>query len=193
MKVAVVKLKNVDGSPLSFSKHHTTPKLERELADAYELRTWRERMHYDKKTLEIFIPPTMFSQSIKSAAKYLNIQIPGKGKATFTKHFESGVMCTGEVKLGIKRDEVEYEDHYVPADGTPGGSKRVTKRFPFIPEWEGVVYYYILDDIITKDVFIKVLQTSGSLIGIGRFRPRQRGWYGRFKIEEIDFRENVTI
>ena len=43
------------------------------------------------------------------------------------------------------------------------------KSFPLIHKWEGKVKYFILDDIITEDVFKKVLEASGNLIGeIGR-------------------------
>jgi len=187
MKKAICYFKST--SPYSQSKHHLEPKLDKELSEDYEERTWRERMHVDKNG-DIFIPATQFMNSIKVAAKYLNIQIPGKGKTTYTKHFESGIMVIDNLDLGLKKDEIQKETVYVPSDGIPGGSKRVTKHFCFIPEWEGKVTYYILDNIITQDIFERVLRECGNLIGIGRFRPRNRGYYGRFEVKKIEWIED---
>jgi len=187
MKIAICKLKST--APYSQSRHHSEPEKDKELKNDYEERTWRERMHYDPNTLEVFIPPMQFANSLKVAAKYLNIQIPGKGKSTFTKNFESGVMVVDPLSLNVKRDDVIKESFYVPSDGTPGGARRVIKNFGMIPQWEGEVKYYILDDIITENVFKRVLETSGNLIGIGRFRPRNRGYYGRFEVINIKWSE----
>ena len=188
MKTAIVRLKSV--SPYSQSKHHETPILEKEGKDMYEKRTWRERLHYDSVTGEVFIPPMQFALSLKEAAKYLSLQIPGKGKSTYTKNFESGIMVIDPLPIGIKKDDVEMEALHVPSDGRRGGTTRVTKYFGLIPKWEGTVKYYILDDIITKDVFTKVLSEAGQLIGIGRFRPRNCGYYGRYEVLDIKWNEN---
>lgn len=186
MKKAICYL--VSDSPYSQSKHHSTPELDKEHKSDYEDRTWRERMHYDSNGV-VFIPATQFMNSIKAAAKYLNIQIVGKGKSTYTKHFDSGVMVVDNLSMGINKNDVERESVFVPSDGRVGGTTRVVKHFALIPKWEGSVTYYILDNIIIEDVFDKVLRECGSLIGIGRFRPRNRGWYGRFNVKKIEWFE----
>lgn len=89
------------------------------------------------------------------------------------------------VVLPVKKENVEPDWEFVPADGRPGGSRRVEKCFPLIMSWKGKVTYYIMDDIITEDIFEQVLNASGNLIGIGRFRPSKRGYYGRFKVNQI--------
>ena len=55
---------------------------------------------------------------------------------------------------------------------------------------EGVVTFIILDDIITEDVFTQVLRSAGMLVGIGRFRPENRGFYGRFAVERVEWIED---
>jgi hypothetical protein len=187
MKIAICKLKST--SPYSQGRYHETPELPKELKKDYEVRTWREKLHYLPETGRVFIPPMSFAVSLKEAAKYLNIQIPGKGKSTYTKNFDSGVMVTEPLVLTIKKDEVECENVFVPADGRRGGTSRVMKSFPLIRSWEGTVTYFILDDIITEDVFRRVLEASGNLIGVGRFRPRNCGYYGRFEILDIKWNE----
>jgi hypothetical protein len=116
------------------------------------------------------------------------MQIPGKGKATYTKHFVAGVLVMDPIDLGTKAESVQGEWLHVPADGKRGGSKRVQRCFPLIPSWKGDAIFYIFDDTITEKVFEYHLQQAGKFIGVGRFRPRNNGFYGRFKIaSEIVF------
>ena len=192
MKLATAHLKNVDNSPYSQNKMIQTPKESREIPEDYEKRTWRDRMHVNPNG-QLFIPAMQFANSLKEAAKYLSIQIPGRGKSTYTKHFEAGVMVADNLVLPVKAADVEGEWISVPSDGVRGSGKRVAKCFPRIDEWEGSVPYWILDDIITEDVVMQVLKVSGSLIGIGRFRPRNLGFYGRFVVKELSWQDNIQL
>jgi hypothetical protein len=160
------------------------PKLNKERPDDYDKRVWRHKM-WATEDEHVYIPGIQFCNSLKEAAKYANEQIKGKGKATYTKHFEAGVMVLGRVVLPDKIDDVRAERLYVPSDGKRGSGSRVWKLFPLIPKWVGTVTYNILDDEITEDIFSRVLTISGTLIGIGRFRPRNWGYYGTFKANEI--------
>lgn len=122
---------------------------------------------------------------------FLSMQIPGKGKSTFTKHFESGVMVNDVSLIGIHKDDVIGDWVFVPVDGVRGGGKRVYKCYPLIPPgWQTDVNFMILDDTITESVFRQHLIQAGSIIGIGRFRPRNNGYYGRFKVLDIDWKEH---
>ena len=87
--------------------------------------------------------------------------------------------------LPIKKEEVKGEWLFVPSDGVRGSGKRVDKCFPVIHEWGGEVTFYVLDETVTEEVFRNVLEQAGAFIGIGRFRPRNNGFYGRFKVEAI--------
>jgi len=158
-----------------------------ESKDAYERRTWRNRLHVDSDGL-VFVPPMSLKNAMSEAAKYLSVQIPGKGKTTYTKHFEAGVLVTEPMRFtpAIKAADVAGEWLFVPADGKRGGSRRVERCFPVIPAgWTGTVLFHVLDDVITEPVFEQHLREAGNFIGIGRFRPRNNGFYGRFKVEDI--------
>lgn len=137
----------------------------------------------------MFIPPMQFKNALSEVAKYLGIQIKGRGKSNYTKHFEAGVLVTDPMVLPFKEKDVRGEWIHVPSDGRRGGTTRVYKCFPVIPEWEGQVSYHILDDTITKDVFEHHLRESGRFIGIGRFRPRNNGFYGRFEVKKVVWQE----
>lgn len=188
MKTATATLKSI--TPYSQGKYHESPRLEKEAPDAYEQRTWRERLHYHEDG-QVFIPPMAFKNCLAEAAKYLSLKIPGKGKATFTKHFEAGVVVTEGLNLSISKQDVKSESLLVPSDGRRGGGSRVKKIFPLIPSWQGVVVFHVLDDIIDEKTFEYVLQQAGLFIGIGRFRPRNSGYYGRFNFEKIEWKGSV--
>jgi hypothetical protein len=184
MKTAIVQLESV--SPYSQSRHYDVEKLEKEIPKDYEARTWQERLHVDDKG-NVFIPPMAFKNCLSEAAKYLGIQVPGKGKANYTKHFEAGVLVTEPLLLSVKKEEVKGEWLFVPSDGKRGGGRRVDKCFPVIQQWSGTVAFYILDELITESVFRQHLEEAGKFIGIGRFRPRNNGFYGRFKVIDIQW------
>ena len=185
MKTAIATLKNI--SPYSQSKYIQTPDLPKEGKDAKEKRTWRERLHVTEDG-HVFIPPMSFKNCLSEAAKYLSMQIPGKGKSTYTKHFEAGVLVTEALVLPDIAAEVPGEWFHVPSDGKRGGSSRVLRCFPLIREWSGDVTFYILDETITRDVFLTHLEQAGKFIGIGRFRPRNNGFYGRFEVVKLEWK-----
>ncbi len=157
--------------------------------DEFEKRTWMQRCHVDEKGI-CYIPPMAFKKSLSEAAKYKGIKIPGSGNSKYTKHFEAGVMCVDPVSLGVHIDNVEHERVFVPSDGRRGGTSRVWKQFPVFREWTVEVTYLILDEIITDDVFAEHLKDSGQFIGIGRWRPRNDGMYGRFEVLDLEITKN---
>ena len=192
MKV-IVKLKSV--SPYSQSRPIQSAKGTGESADAFEERTWRERLHVDERGM-VFIPPMAIKNCLPEAAKFLGETVPGKGKATWTKHFEAGLLIVDPIPLGIKAADVQGERLFVPADGVRGSGKRVWKVFPVIAEWTGTVEINVLDPLLVSDLekckkdvtqcsLYRHLEHAGKFIGIGRFRPRNNGFYGRFSVEKF--------
>lgn len=171
-------------SPYGQSRFHDTPKLDKETHDDFERRTWRNKMHATQDG-RMFIPPMAFKNCLSEAAKYLGMQIPGKGKATYTKHFEAGVIVLKPLVLPDKIAEVDGLWLFVPASGRRGDGKRVKKCFPNVPEWSGDVEFTIFDETITEDVFRYHLDQAGRFIGIGYFRPRNNGYWGRFSVEKL--------
>ena len=141
-------------------------------------------MHYDENG-EIFVSEMMIKNMLSEAAKFRGEQIKGKGKSTYTKHFEAGIFVNAPMMLGVNKDDVECEIIVVPSDGKRGGTSRVPKRFPKLLTWEGKAVISVLDETITKDVLERHLTDAGNFIGLGRFRPRQNGLYGRFNAEII--------
>jgi hypothetical protein len=185
MNTAIARLENMTGSPYSQSRYIQVEKKSKETSADYEERTWRERLHAMEDGT-VYIPPMAFKNCVSAVAKYLGKQIPGKGKATYTKHFEAGILVLDPLLLTpLKRDDVPGEWLHVPSDGRRGGPKRVMKCFPRIDKWGGDVTFLILDETITEEVFLEHLNEAGNFIGIGRFRPINNGYYGRFSVKSL--------
>lgn len=184
MKTVLATIEGV--SPYSQSRFYEVEKLNegKELPEDYKDRTWRNHLHTNEAG-EVYIPPMAFKNCMSSAAKYRGEQIPGKGKRTWTKIFESGLMVMDYVYLGIKAEDVKSETLFLPSDGIRGSGKRVKKTYPVIHKWSCSVTFYVLDELITQDVFKSHIETAGRLIGIGRFRPEKNGFYGRFDVKKI--------
>lgn len=183
-KIVTVSLESI--SPYSSSRMHDTPKLDKERPDEYEQRTWREKLTADEAEQAV-IPAMAFKQALDRCAKVLGLQVPGKGKATFTKHFLSGCLCESDVQLGVKKDQVQSVTINAHADGVRGSGKRVKRTFPVIPKWAATAKFIILDDAITKDVFERVMKESGQFVGVGRFRPENGGLNGRYKATKFEW------
>lgn len=186
MKIAIATLKSI--SPYSQSRKHNAPKLDKESHEAYDKRTWREKCTYDDKGI-IHIPQMAFKFCLDRAAAMLGLKVKEKGQSTWKKHFVSGVLVLESMSTGIHKDKVASQTLSVHANGQRGSGKRVDRTFPLIPEWSGKVTFHILDDTITEEIFEQHLREAGNLVGVGRFRPENGGYYGRFAVVKIEWRE----
>lgn len=195
-KTIIARLKSV--SPYSQSRLIGDDKLANESPDDYERRCWRSRMHVDSDGL-VYIPPMSFKKALDSAAKYSGLKIPGKGQATYTKHVESGTLIYDPLPVGVRGDQVPGEWLHLDANGKKGkgSSGRVSRCMPRVDHWEGDVTIHVIDEKVLNmhpedksiTVLEKFLRVAGSLIGIGRFRPENGGFYGRFTVESFTQRE----
>jgi hypothetical protein len=119
---------------------------------------------------------------MSAAAKKLGTQIPGRGKSTYTKYFEADVVPLNDPRLDAKQKDVRGERLNVNADGVRGSGKRVWRTFPVVDSgYKSYIDFMIMDDTITKEVFVDVFTAAGTGIGIGRFRPEKGGTNGRFR------------
>lgn len=196
MQVSVATLTIEGISPYSQSRQHDEPMLDKEARDAYDLRTWRSKLNVANINGQptVVIPAHGMHQAIAAAAKYSKRQIPGQGKATWTKKFEAGIALLEDPSLGISPNDVGMVTISANADGIRGSGKRVPRRFPIVPiGWSTTFEVHILDAIITEDVFREMVEIAGMFIGIGRFRPEKGGTNGRFRITSLAWTDNRKL
>lgn len=179
---------------MSHSAPVSSVKDKNESSDAFERRTWREHLHVTSDDI-VFIPPMALKLCLMECAQYLAETIPGKGKATFTKHITAGVQILNELPLDKPKDKpilgktIEPDRLYLNADGRRGGGTRVWRMYPIIPTgWTTVATIYVLDITIEPDKLQEYLQFAGQFIGLGRFRGRVGGLNGRFRISDFSTR-----
>lgn len=180
MKVCIASLEAV--APYSQSRAHETPKLDKEGPDEYEKRTWREKAHAQDG--KVYIDPMAFKFGLDKAAQMLRMKIKGKGNSEYKKFFLAGVLCTERVFIGDVAS-MQCERVYAHANGVRGSGKRVWRLFPRFDTWKADVRFDILADEITKEVFEVHLRQAGAFVGIGRFRPENGGYFGRYKISKL--------
>ena len=190
MKKATIQLKST--SPYSQSRFHNLPLKKGEKHDERELRTWREKGHYTANG-DMFIPSIAITMSIKEAAKYSNIKVTGKGQSTYTKHFEAGIMVLQDIILPVTKETARMNAVYANANGKKGAGTRVMRFFPTCDQWEGTVDVAIFDDEINREIFEQVANAAGLFIGMGQFRPRNAGYYGRFSVEILNWDDDFVM
>ena len=164
-------------SPYSPSRAHEEPKLKGETHEDYEERTWPLKAHVVGE--HAVIPPMAFKMALDRAAKISGKQIPGRGKATYTKFFEAGVLVLEATPVALVA-EMECERVHANADGVRGSGKRVWRRFPKWSRWGGAVRFEVIAPEITKDVFEETARLAAVSVGVGRFRPASGGYFGRW-------------
>lgn len=162
-----------------------------ETADEFDKRCWKQRAHlFDGVAV---IPAPAIHKALIAAAKFRGETIPGAGKKTWTKRFGAGVLILSHARIEpeVPEGELAFVDVHVPADGQPGGSRRVYRRFPIFREWSATVEITVVDGLIDEQTFERHMVTAGQFCGIGTHRPSSNspGTNGRFRVERIDWSE----
>lgn len=186
-----VKAKIQGTSPYTYGAPVANSKLTGEPSDDYEKRTWRQRARIDADG-NAFIPPMALKNCLDSIAQYLSESVPGKGSAKFTKHFVSGVQVFQPMVMHdqrgkpIKGDDLREYPMFVPSDGKRGGGTRVWRSYPLAEAgWTIDAEIVILDPVIDENRIREYLLKAGLYIGLGSFRPQNRGYHGRFAVTEF--------
>lgn len=192
MDIAKIDVDLISMAPIMFGAPFRTPKNEGETFDAHEERVWRERMHINSDG-HVFIPPLALKNCLSEAAKFASVQIPGKGKSTYTKHVEAGLLVIDELILSNGRGkpivgaDVEPLRLHVPSDGKRKPGPRVWKNFPLIAQWQAHAVIHLLDEVLQQGpkIIDRFLTVGGKFIGLGAMRVRNQGITGRFRHENF--------
>jgi len=180
-------VKLTSAAPLTQSRKHNEPKLDKELADAYEKRTWRNKAHVGESGF-IEIPGFALKCAVVAAAKYAGDQIPGKGKNTWTKKFQCGLIIPENAVTDCKPSAITPIEINANVDGVRGSGKKVTRTFPQLLKWTATVPVLVVDEILTKEVLTTYLTAAGQFIGVGQYRPENGGNNGRFSVDIVEFK-----
>jgi hypothetical protein len=187
MRVATLTI--VGLTPYSQSRAFRSEKKKEETYDDFDCRAWPEHL-YVNEAGEIFIPAVALIQGFAAAASYLakGGDLKKKGAANWAQNFLCGLAVAEGPTIGVKAKDAIPERVYCHADGRRGSGKRVYRTFPIMHKWSATVVAHILDDSIPEDIFRKVATAFGLFIGIGRYRPQNGGYLGRFTVEKCEIK-----
>lgn len=186
MRVCVAELESI--TPYSHSRPFTSERGQKESHEEFEKRCWKEKAHVNEKG-ELFIPAMSLKYSIDEACKRLGLKVQGGRGSTYTKFFQAGIYCMEGPTIGVSVNDVNGEWVYCHADGKRTCGTRVMRCFPVVPAWKATARFGVLDPKIPDDVFEQCLRESGLFVGIGRFRPQNQGYYGRFRVAGVKWSE----
>jgi hypothetical protein len=190
MKIVRVHFESMPGSPYSQSAMVQVPKHDRESAQDYDDRTWREHCTTDAAG-NVQIPNIAFPQSLVDAAHLLGMKVPGR-RTGFKAFFTQAVVCNENVAIHNgsgpwTKADAEMIIINAHANGQRGSGKRVPRKYPMFPRYHGVAAFTVLDDVITDDVFEQHFKYAGVFVGIGRWSPKVGGLNGRYRPTRFDW------
>lgn len=187
MRTATVTIKSL--SPYSQSMAFRSEKSREQTHDDFDQAAWREHIHADVKG-NVFIPAVAFMKGLAEAASYLGKggELKKKGSATWAQNFQCGMAIAAGPPIGKTVDDAVGERVYCHADGNRKSGKRVWRTFPLFDNWSAKVTIHILDDTIPEEIFRRVFEAFGLFIGVGRYRPENGGYLGRFTVEDIEIK-----
>ncbi len=196
LRIATIEIKGL--TPYSQSRAFQSEKKKDEDHETFDERSWPEHMHVNEDG-DVFIPAVAIMQGMAAAASYLgkggNLQ--KKGSSTWAQNFNCGLAIAQGPSIGIKAEAaskvtpghpsggIKCEKVYCNADGRRGSGKRVWRRFPMFDSWTATLVIHILDETIPQEIFEKVLDAFALFIGMGRYRPENGGYLGRFLVEKL--------
>jgi hypothetical protein len=132
------------------------------------------------------INPMAVKKALDATAKKQLGTVPGRGKSKWGGYFRSGIMVTEAVDLGVKPEKIPAERMFVALPG----QGRHWKNFPKLSKWASKLSIEVVDGIITPEILEKCLNKTGSLNGLGLFRPQNGGYWGRFAVKNIKVKKN---
>lgn len=185
-------------TPYSACRYHQEPMYENESYEAYDQRTYLSHLHVNSDG-QVVIPSFAIHDCLVEAARYSGKKIKGARGKTWTQKLESGIAIFDDVLLlneqgeAVTPADADFCDVYCHANGQRGSAKRVFRRYPIIYQWGATFDIHVLDPIITRDELHEFFGIAGLLIGLGRFRPQNRGKNGRFSLTDLTWREDRQL
>ncbi|MFA5688594.1 MAG: hypothetical protein WC959_05560 [Kiritimatiellales bacterium] len=126
---------------------------------------------------ELFIPGINMQRALISGAKYSK----GKGRASLQSVAAACLLITAEqLPLGCRKFTVDSRSVVVPA--TKG---RIVRHRPRLNEWTLNFELEYDPELLSREQVETIVRDTGRRVGLGDFRPENKGMFGRFDVIEI--------
>jgi hypothetical protein len=124
----------------------------------------------------LYIPGIAIQRALINGATYSK----GKGRATLQKPVAACVLVNPErISLGVKDYKIDARPVVIPA--TKG---RVMRFRPRIDEWQVTFEIEFDSNLLKESELRRVVDDTGSRVGLLDFRPEKKGPFGRFMVVE---------
>lgn len=135
-----------------------------------------ERGAYRDSEGFLFIPSTWLYQSMVNAGRYSK----GKRGSSLMHAAAGSIMVTPEeIPLGTKSYEIDSRS---AVNKQMRQASRIMVYRPRLDDWS-IVFTVLYDsEVLTHEQVRKILDDAGSRVGIGSFRPANKGPFGRFQV-----------
>ena len=173
-KTVTVEIKGI--SPLLM---HAFPMVKIEALEKKSPEEQAEFVAYrDPETKGLFVPGMAVQRMLVGGASFSK----GKGRATLSKIVAACVFITPDrIPLNQKKYEIDARPVVVPA--TKG---RVLRYRPRLDAWALKFSLEFDPDLLTEAQIRRVVDDSGSRVGLLDFRPERKGSFGRFVLTSWD-------
>jgi hypothetical protein len=123
---------------------------------------------------KLYTPDTHIKGCLVESGK--NIQVKGKGKATYSKIIGYAVIVQ---PAALIHNIQECEPHTTMGININTRGRIIICR-PCLSKWELDFQLEFDEEEISKDVLKMALDRAGRIVGIGDWRPAKKGTFGRF-------------
>jgi len=123
---------------------------------------------------ELYIPGIAIQRALVNGATFSK----GKGRASLQKVVAACVFVSPEYCI-TKSQEYVVDTRPVVVPATKG---RVLRHRPRLEEWETQFEIEFDETLLTEDQVRKVVDDTGSRVGLLDFRPEKKGPFGRFMV-----------
>jgi hypothetical protein len=132
---------------------------------------------YRNKSGELFIPGVNMQRALISGAKFSK----GKGRASLANVAAACLLIAQEeLPLGCKKFTVDSRAVVIPS--TKG---RIVRHRPRLDAWALSFELEYDPELLSYEQVATVVSDTGRRVGLGDFRPENKGPFGRFEILEI--------
>lgn len=155
---------------------HRFPLVPVEAIDKMSAQEQAEVAAYRDEKGSLFIPGVNLQRALVSAAVFSK----GKGRASLQKPVAACVfVLSDQLDLGAK--DYAIDSRAVVIAATKG---RIVRHRPRLNDW-GVSFQLEFDSTLIKETELRrVVDDTGSRVGLLDFRPEKKGPFGRFMVTE---------
>lgn len=123
---------------------------------------------------KLYIPGVNINRALVAGATYSK----GKGRATLQKPVAASVIVSPEYCV-LTPQEYVVDSRPIVVPATKG---RVLRHRPRLDQWRCTFEIEYDPDLLTEEQLRRVVDDTGSRVGLLDFRPERKGPFGRFSV-----------